>query len=273
MSGDDLKQAQKIMVYITKKVHAVCVKHNIKYWLDYGSLLGAIRHGGFIPWDDDMDICMLREDYEKFCKIAQEELGEEFFWQTPETEPNFFPEFGRVRLKNTLWLSSYLENANFSQNGFFLDIFPLDPFPKSRFLVKMITLYKGLANCVVAYKIYKSHSPNIFKHLMQIILSCILPICFLKFCSRRIISWLQKYEKKSNMISKICMDTEKDWCDRSFTEEVILKPFEDTEFFIPKKYDERLKHYYGNYMQPPPVEQRYGHHGIRKIDFGPYNAL
>ena len=65
-----------------KRIHAVCVEYNIKYWLDYGTLPGAIYHDGFIPWDDDMDICMMREDYEKFCKIVPAALGEEFFWQT-----------------------------------------------------------------------------------------------------------------------------------------------------------------------------------------------
>ena len=80
--GNDLKKMQKTLLFMMKRVHEVCVKHNIKYWLDYGSLLGAIRHNGFIPWDDDLDIGMMREDYKRFCQIAPAELGDDFFIQT-----------------------------------------------------------------------------------------------------------------------------------------------------------------------------------------------
>jgi len=273
ISRDELIQAQKVMLYIMKKVHDICVKHNIKYWLDYGSLLGAIRHGGFIPWDDDMDICMMREDYEKFASIAQDELGDEFFWQSPETEPNFYPEFGRVRLNGTIWLGQGWAKAGLQHNGFFLDIFPMDPFPKSRFKIKLMLFYKAVANCVIAYKVLKPPSPNFFKRTIQGIISFFIPAKSLKWCSRRIISGLQKYNQRTNLISKLCLDTERDLCDKALLENVVLKPFEDAEFFVPERYDERLKMLFKDYMQLPPEDKRYGHHGIAKFDFGKYKNL
>ena len=123
ISREDLRQAQKIMLYIMKKIHEVCVKHNIKYWLDYGTLLGAIRHDGFIPWDDDLDICMMREDYEKFNKVAQAELGDEFFWQTPETDTDLCYEYGKVRLNGTLWQETvWMHTDKLKNYGLFIDV-------------------------------------------------------------------------------------------------------------------------------------------------------
>ncbi|MEG0290920.1 MAG: LicD family protein, partial [Erysipelotrichaceae bacterium] len=84
-----LAQMQGRMLVVMKKIHEICEKHNLKYWLVYGSLLGAIRHEGFIPWDDDMDIMMPRKDFNTFASIAQKELGEDFFFQTPNTDHNY----------------------------------------------------------------------------------------------------------------------------------------------------------------------------------------
>ena len=86
---DNLKLAQNIACYTLKNIDRVCRKNNIEYFICAGTLLGAYRHGGFIPWDDDIDIAMTRENYNKFLNIAQEELGDEFFVQTTETDPGY----------------------------------------------------------------------------------------------------------------------------------------------------------------------------------------
>ena len=82
--ADNLRACQLKQLSILKEVDRICRKHKLSYWLDGGTLLGAMRHGGFIPWDDDLDICMIREDYERFVKIAVNEFPEDMMLQTRE---------------------------------------------------------------------------------------------------------------------------------------------------------------------------------------------
>ena len=84
---------------------------------------------------------------------------------------------------------------------------------------------------------------------------------------------MQKYKQSSPLVSKICMDTQRDLCDRSMFDKLVLHKFEDAEFYIPARYDERLKMLFNDYMQLPPEDKRYGHHGILKYDFGKYAKL
>lgn len=273
MSLQDLRQAQKIMLYIMKRIHEVCVEHNIKYWLDYGTLLGAVRHDGFIPWDDDMDISMMREDYEKFCKIAPDVLGEEFFWQTRHTDPLFFNEYGRVRLDGTVWMQQRWQNVALKNHGLFVDIFPIDPFPTNRHKIKSLMFIRILLLGIADAHLYGIYSPSLFKSSIQKFFALIISKKKIADLYDKFIKYLRKYGKDSNMVSTISMDTEQNLCDKHIFDELALKKFEDTEFFIPARYDERLRGKFGNYMQLPPEDQRYGHHGIIKIDFGKYKNL
>lgn len=270
---EDLRKAQMVMLYIMKRIHEVCVKHKIKYWLDYGTLLGAIRHDGFIPWDDDMDICMMRDDYERFNQIAQKEFGEEFFWQTRETEPNYFNEFGRVRLNGTVWMQKFWQHAGIKHHGFFIDIFPQDPFPKQKYKIKFLVQIRILFYAVYEGWILHHYSPSFINKLIQKTLMFLIRRKLWDKLFHNFVHGLQKYKKKSNYVSTIGIDTERNLCDKALFDEVILKKFEDVEFYIPARYDERLKGKFGDYMQLPPEDQRYGHHGIIKIDFGKYKNL
>ena len=84
-----LRQAQLVMLRMLKIIDYICRKHNLSYWVCSGTLLGAVRHKGFIPWDDDLDICMIREDYEKFTQIAPLEFPKDIMLQTRESDPNY----------------------------------------------------------------------------------------------------------------------------------------------------------------------------------------
>ena len=274
ISREDLRQAQKIMLYIMKKIHEVCVKHTIRYWLDYGTLLGAIRHDGFIPWDDDLDIGMMREDYEKFNKVAQAELGDEFFWQTPETDPGCIYEMGKVRLNETIWLEKDCIATGMLHFGLFIDVFPMDPFPANALKRKFMTfLCDKIYRRIILYKIFLKTSPSFFKRTIMQIVTKSVPLCVLKSVLRKTVTNLQKYKNKSCLVSKICLDTKRDLCDKSMFDELVLHKFEDVEFYVPARYDERLKMLFNNYMQLPPEDKRYGHHGILKYDFGKYKDL
>ncbi len=121
-----LRKAQLIMLDMLIEFDAICKKHQLLYWLDSGTLLGAVRHRGFIPWDDDIDLSMPVEDYNKFLKVAQSELSSEVFLQTSETDKNF--KFDYIKLRSNkariIELHEKDKQINYHQ-GVFIDIFPM----------------------------------------------------------------------------------------------------------------------------------------------------
>lgn len=123
--GSLLRRHQLRMLEMLKYIDAVCRKYNIKYWLCSGTLLGAVRHGGFIPWDDDLDIEMLKGDYKKFVEVMKYEKNNDFVIQTYETDPNFYFEYAKLRdLHSTIVETN---NLYYKYNGIFIDIFVLEP--------------------------------------------------------------------------------------------------------------------------------------------------
>ena len=118
------KKIFAVLLDILVKFDSVCKKYNLRYYLIYGSLLGAVRHNGFIPWDDDLDVAMPRSDYEKFITLSNE-FQHPFFLQTPYTDPEYFYTPARIRNSETTGVVKMFENAGFNQ-GIWFSIFPLD---------------------------------------------------------------------------------------------------------------------------------------------------
>lgn len=125
--GSALRNLQLRMLEILKSVDAICKKHNIPYWLSSGTLLGAVRHDGFIPWDDDIDIELLREDYLKLLDILPKELPEEYVLQTTDTDSGYVYLYAKVRDTNSYIEEKCVFNKHFEYKGAFIDIFPLEP--------------------------------------------------------------------------------------------------------------------------------------------------
>lgn len=125
---DDLKEVQHAVLGIMKDIDKVCTENHIKYWLYAGTLIGAVRHNGFIPWDDDLDVAMLREDYERFLKVAPKCLGNRYFIQTWESDPGFALPLAKVRKNDTIYLESGSQYSN-CHHGLFVDIFVYDNLP------------------------------------------------------------------------------------------------------------------------------------------------
>lgn len=141
MDKDTLRKVQLTLLEIAKEVKRVCDENDIKYYLDSGTLLGAVRHSGFIPWDDDFDIGMMREEYDRFCKIAPFALNSNYYLQTWENDEKYAVPFAKVRKKNTIYRENKA-NPNLN-NGFYVDIFPYDNAPVS--LDSKVKLMKNLS--------------------------------------------------------------------------------------------------------------------------------
>lgn len=274
LTPEALRQAQKIMLHIMKAIHQVCEAHQLRYWLDYGTLLGAVRHKGFIPWDDDMDICMMREDYDRFCQIAPQALGEAFFLQHTESDPTFLGMYAKVRLNETLWEEQSASRAQVQHLGLFVDIFPMDAMPKGRFAQRWTAFfYDHLLNGIKDFKTFGKTGKGVLRPLLKRCLSPFFSLARIQRLQQRKLKALQALEATSPYVSKLCMDCKRDICLRSELATRVLHPFEDTAFYIPAKAHERLVHLFGDYMRLPPEDQRYNKHAIERYDFGPYGHL
>ena len=153
----ELRQAQLIMLEMLVEFDAICQKHNLKYWLDSGTLLGAVRHKGFIPWDDDIDLSMPVEDYNKFIEIGASELSENIFFQTKETDPNFKFDYMKLRSNRASIVEFHEEGRDVGYHqGVFIDIFPMLTLPNSSFHKKF---YDGIFQFIRSVSAVSLHTP------------------------------------------------------------------------------------------------------------------
>ena len=130
-SSERLRKLQLVQLLSLLEIKRICDKHNIHYTPIGGTLLGTIRHKGFIPWDDDIDVGMLREEYNKFLEVAKDELRPEFFLQTYETDPNYPKALARLCVNGTRYMLKWEKDADI-HHGVFTDIFPYDNSPNDK---------------------------------------------------------------------------------------------------------------------------------------------
>ena len=255
-----LRKVQLNELEILKEVDRICKKNNIRYYLVGGTLLGAIRHDGFIPWDDDIDIAMPREDYDKFCKLCDKELNEEMYLHGLTTDKNYWLPFSKIRLKNTEYIEENISNLNL-KTGIYIDIFPFDYAKKEVYFLKTVrTFFIKKISAVIRFK-------NGFKptHTKGKVITAILkPISSYRLSLIR--DWLMKRENKhKNQCSYYVnygsnYNTNKQTIPINCYEPSNKHIFEGIKFVIPNNYDYVLKRIYGNkYMQLPPKEKRITH--------------
>lgn len=148
----NIKKVWQVEIELFELVEKICKKHNIKFFADAGTLLGAVRHKGFIPWDDDIDLVMFRKDYNKFRKVVKKELPGDFFCQDGYNDKGFYGGMLHIRKNETtaIQLKSF-PNITYHQ-GIFIDIFPLDGVINNRVLYKIQFLIKNVLNMIMRYK-------------------------------------------------------------------------------------------------------------------------
>lgn len=137
-----MNDLQKCELEILKEFDRVCKMNNLNYSLGSGTMLGAVRHKGFIPWDDDIDVLMPANDYKKFCKIAPKAFSEKFFLQTSYTD-SWYASFSKVRMNGTTAIEKGFENCRFHQ-GVWIDIFPIVGVPTRIFVSGALIIYSKL---------------------------------------------------------------------------------------------------------------------------------
>ena len=149
MSGSDLRRHQAVLLELLTEFDRICVKHGIGYVLFAGSALGAVRHQGFIPWDDDLDVAMLRADYQRFLQLAPAELGEQYFLQG-EFSAHWPMFFSKLRKNGTACMERFVPKDEKMHQGIYMDIFPVDNLSdnalvrKIQFAASKVVIAKGL---------------------------------------------------------------------------------------------------------------------------------
>ena len=173
----EMKKVWAVELDLLAEFQRVCKKHDIKYIASGGTMLGAVRHKGFIPWDDDIDLMMLREEYEKLCQIAPTEFKHPYFFQTNQTDLGFFKGFARLRNNETTAIFDYERDSKFRFNqGIFIDIFPMDHVVEDEKLLKQQSeRVKALSRKVSSYS-YCNYRCYLNNSLKNRILHMILPI-------------------------------------------------------------------------------------------------
>lgn len=244
------KKIWKIELELLKEFDRVCKKHNINYFVSDGTLLGAIRHKGFIPWDDDLDISMLREDYNKLLTLSIDEFGNNSIFQNYKNDKNYNRVHAQLRRKNTTAILINEINCKLSfDQGIFIDIFPLDYIPddcrkRKKYLDKVDKLLKILQG-YITYNNYSNHS--ISGRCKKTMFEIIGVQRFLRFFDK----YCQKYNNRTKTIGYVSFyGSKSELFNRSKMIEVKDYKFENTIVKGLKNYDYYLKARYGDYMRP-----------------------
>lgn len=264
-----------------KKLDEICKKYQLQYWVAYGSLLGTIRHQGFIPWDDDLDVGMMREDFDRLCEVPAEEWGEDCIFCGPDSDdPRHDKMFGRVYRKNTRIQSrgdvenwAILGTGEAFSTSLMLDIFVFDWVPEDH--AEFMKLYNRLMPMAVSrYKRTKywyrtpGHSPM---ELAKLVIKNAYGIYMRKRYDRPWAHLAEVNRKEAlavggNGIGCLCVRDENNFTKEDYFPLVMMK-FEDMEVPVPRNYDKMLRKWYGDYMQFPPEDQRY-HIQFIYVDLG-----
>ena len=266
-----LKHLQKVQTIILKYLIQVCEENDLTYFIYGGSLLGTIRHQGFIPWDDDIDVIMFREDFEKLNKIFEKDIDEKYSFINVLNEETFPYTFGRLMLKNTVFNEWWYDQVDFTQN-IFIDIFILDNIPNNKFK-RFIHKWKSfILNQATMYSLLKFDNTSSFKKIMQQIVYYLIKIMHISPYSikKRCVKSFSKYQNEDceevcdfPAVCQMPIYDKADWLPPQKAQ------FGDIEVNIPKNYDKILKRIYGDYMKLPPKEARF-RPAPEKIDFGKY---
>lgn len=261
-SQTKLQNLWKIQLNILKEIDNICQKNDISYFAISGTLLGAIRHNGYIPWDDDLDIGMTRDNYNKFLKVASKELKNEYFLQTSHTEKNFFRVHAQVRYSNSTMLTKGDYNHKYNM-GVWVDIFVYDKcstneIDSNKFRNKVQRINK-IMNWYMFYK-----CSSFFKSLLKYVLSRTYVLL-----NGGLNNVIKKYDKLLSMFNNLTNNYVYDqiaWAPNTklelpynYFDNLEKHKFENTFIPIPKNYElDLIKEFGSNYMTPIKADSAHG---------------
>ena len=259
-----IEQLWKIELELLDIVHEICISHGLCYTLAYGSLIGAIRHGGFIPWDDDIDIIMPREDYEKLLSIWSKEVPEQYILQNIHINSDYTNTFSKIRKDHTTFLQIG-EESKLYHKGIFIDIFPADRVAEGK--VFNTLQYIACAVNLLYTRRYRSGSGGVVG-LVEKILLVVPKVAWprLRDMAEKIVRrWNDNCELRWFVPSTI--EYARHYYPADLFENMGTISFCEKDYFCVANPDAFLRADYGDYMQLPPEEDRVWKHHPICLDF------
>lgn len=274
---DIVRKLQLTQLYMMGEIADICEKNNIRYYLCGGTLLGAVRHQGFIPWDDDLDITMYRSDMNKLIRILQTSYCDKYFIQNCETDKNYTRYITKIRLNDTCQVEkNYKEDG--IHGGIYIDIFPLDHVTKTDGIG--LHVRGKLLRLLFAYKTTRCTKDWPTTKAKKVIIKILKPFTFLIPSSfvNKLFDWVCTASDKPGAKYTTSFASHYLWkkqlVDNDVYGEGIMLKFENTEFRVPSRYLDLLTQIFGeNYMELPPEEKRTSGHTLVKIDLGKYESV
>lgn len=260
----NMKEIWAVELDLLYVLDCVCKKYNIEYWADGGTMLGAIRHQGFIPWDDDIDIIMTRDNYDRLCGVGEKEFTEPYFFQTEYTDPGSLRGHAQLRNSNTSGIleSEYKYSYSFNQ-GIFIDIFPLDFIPdnedeKRIYIKKVESLMKRAQRTAIFQNRYLPYRRNFLKKLLNF--TVIKLIHFLNREKKETNPYFIEFEDtvkannntETNTLGKLffCPINEKSIWKSEWFKKTIYVPFEMLTIPVSAEYDMIMTKFFGDWRTP-----------------------
>nr|WP_295590214.1 LicD family protein [uncultured Streptococcus sp.] len=249
-----IEEAKKLELDILDFIDSFCKEHGINYCINYGTLIGAIRHKGFIPWDDDIDLSMTRENYEKFIQLFSEKQSR-YKLLSLETDDQYFNNFIKIVDPTTKIIDT--RNTKTYDSGVFIDIFPMDTFNDT----KVVDIcYKLESFKLLSFSKHKNivYGDSKLKDLIRTLFWLLLRPVSPRFFANQIEKQIQKYRVENGKYIAFIPSKakEKEIFPRDMFDELIETPFEHLVLPAPKHFDAVLKQFYDDYMTVPPKEKQ-----------------
>ena len=272
LTAEESAGMKKALLDIYKDVAALCDKYGLVYMMSGGTCLGTVRHQGFIPWDDDLDIMMPRKDYDRLIELlAKGELGDKYEYDAPNAETDAKTIFLKIYRSNSLNVDVYSEGAPFPQ-GLYIDVFALDSCPKTKFGQKIKGLFANGLQFIAILRLYSQFQCKTMQEFMALDeglnrrykLKVFLGKMFGFAPHRKWVYWFDKFVSSSKPGCPVGIPTgRKYYTGEIFPADVYFPPqkgvFEGIEVNIPANYDAYLTNLYHDYMKLPPEDKRERH--------------
>ncbi len=254
----DVEELKRLQLEMLVEIDKFCTDNNIQYSLAYGTLLGAVRHQGYIPWDDDIDIMMLRDDYDKFISGFHAPNMEALNHQRSKS---YYLPFAKVVRTDTVMEE---EVSIKSEMGVYIDVFPIDTLPSRTISRKVLLTLKRMLNSIYQFKVvrlspHRSRVKNIILGTGKLLSTPITMRCLLSGMDRLSRAYAGKPSNYCGPIADVDKTASKVFAKELFTSYTSL-PFEGKQFKAISSYDTWLSQMYGDYMVLPPVDKQVSHH-------------